>query len=99
MKYSDLKKQKEGFKGGRGSGGAAGGAASSMLSNSGMQLHTGGVTMCPPSDQTFYCQLNRFFGYISYFLTAVALIYIFYVFVWPYIAKKGRGLFSGGKRR
>jgi hypothetical protein len=93
MKYSDLKKKKEGFKGSKSSG-----AGSSMLSNSGLQLHTGGVTMCPPSDQTFYCQLSRFFGYISYFITAIALIYIFYVFVWPYIAKKGRGILSGKKR-
>jgi hypothetical protein len=95
------KDKKEAFKGGRGGGGRLG---ASMLGNSGLMVHAGGITQCSSTDQTWFCWLSRLVGIIQYvfFLIVIVFIvyYFVYYFVWPIIAKKLG--FSGsrkGKRR
>jgi hypothetical protein len=77
----------EGFKGSSNSS-----VGRSMLSNSGLQMHGGAITMCTPSDTSFYCTMNRIFAYISFFIMILAIIYIIYVFGLPFITKRSKQL-------
>jgi len=104
------KQKKEGFKG-RGSGSASSGSASSgsassgslgtsILENSGLMVHAGGITQCSSTDQTWFCWLSRLVGMIQYVFFLIVIVVMVYYFVWPIIAKKLG--FSGsrkGKRR
>jgi hypothetical protein len=94
----NAEKRKESFKGkSSGSSGAAGG----LLANSGVQLHTGAVTMCSPTDQSWYCYLSRIIGYIGMALFFLTLLYVAYVFLGPYFSKAGKAVKKsvGFKRR
>ena len=97
------KEKKEAFKGGRGGGGRSsggGGGGASMLGNSGLMVHAGGITQCSSTDQTWFCWLSRLVGMIQYVFFLIVIVFIVYYFVWPMIAKKLG--FSGsrkGKRR
>lgn len=100
------KEKKEAFKGGRGGGGSSGrssgggGGGASMLGNSGLMVHAGGITQCSSTDQTWFCWLSRLVGMIQYVFFLIVIIFIVYYFVWHIIAKKLG--FSGsrkGKRR
>jgi hypothetical protein len=92
------KQKKEGFKGRRSSGST--GLGASMLGNSGLMVHAGGITQCSSTDQTWFCWLSRLVGMIQYVFFLIVIIFIVYYFVWPIIGKKLG--FSGsrkGKRR
>lgn len=95
----NAEKRKEDFKGSSRGGGA--GAATGLLANSGVQLHTGAVTMCSPTDQSWYCYLSRIIGYIGMALFFVALLYVAYVFLGPYFSKASKAVKKsvGLKRR
>lgn len=97
------KEKKEAFKGSRGSGGSSGrssGLGASMLGNSGLMVHAGGITQCSSTDQSWFCWLSRLVGIIQYVLYILVIIAVLYYIVWPIIAKKlgfsGKGK---GKRR
>ena len=96
------KENKEAFKGGRG-GGSSGRSSSlgaSMLGNSGLMVHAGGITQCSSTDQTWFCWLSRLVGIIQYVFFLIVIVFMVYYFVWHIIAKKLG--FSGsrkGKRR
>lgn len=99
------KEKKEAFKGGRGgggrsSGGGGGGGGASMLGNSGLMVHAGGITQCSSTDQTWFCWLSRLVGMIQYIIVLILIGYLIYYVVWPMMTKKLG--FSGsrkGKRR
>jgi hypothetical protein len=88
------KQKKEGFKGGR--GGGNGSLGTSILGNSGLMVHAGGITQCSSTDQTWFCWLSRLVGMIQYVFFLIVIIFIIYYFVWPIIAKKLG--FSGSRR-
>ncbi len=84
--------KQEGFKGSSSVG-------RSMLSNSGLQMHGGAITMCTPSDTSFYCTMNRIFAYVSFFIMIIAILYIIYIFALPFIIKKSKQVGFFGKKR
>jgi hypothetical protein len=90
------KQKKEAFKGGRGDGGASSGLGASMLGNSGLMVHAGGITQCSSTDQTWFCWLSRLVGMIQYVFFLIVIVFMVYYFVWPIIAKKLG--FSGSRR-
>ena len=87
-----MEREEEGFKGGKSGG-------SSMFGNSGMMFHTGAITQCSPTDQTLFCSLSRIVGIISYIIFLIAIVYLIYIFVWPWIAKRLGFRGAGGGRR
>jgi hypothetical protein len=96
-----IKEKKEAFKGGRGGGGgSSGNIGTSILGNSGLMVHAGGITQCSSTDQTWFCWLSRLVGIIQYVLFILVIIFVLYYFVWPMVSKNLG--FSGsrkGKRR
>jgi hypothetical protein len=90
------KEKKEGFKGGRGGGRGSESLGASMLGNSGLMVHAGGITQCSSTDQSWFCWLSRLVGMIQYVFFLIVIIFIVYYFVWHIIAKK---LGFSGKRR
>jgi len=80
-----MEREEEGFKGG---GGGGAGIGSSIASNSGVMFHTGAITQCSSTDQTFFCSLSRIVGIIGYIIFLIAIVYIIYIFVWPWVAEK-----------
>lgn len=93
-----MKEKKESFKGG--GGGRGGSLGTSILENSGLIVHAGGITQCSSTDQTWFCWLSRLVGMIQYVLFILVIIFVLYYLVWPIIGKKLG--FSGkakGKRR
>ena len=94
-----LKEEMESFKGGRGGGGgSSGNLGTSILGNSGLMVHAGGITQCSSTDQTWFCWLSRLVGMIQYVLFILVIIFVLYYIVWPFVAKK-LGFSSKGKRR
>ena len=94
------KQKKEGFKGRGGGSASSGGLGASMLGNSGLMVHAGGITQCSSTDQTWFCWLSRLVSMIQYVFFLIVIVFIVYYFVWPIITKKLG--FSGsrkGKRR
>jgi hypothetical protein len=89
--------KKEAFKGGRGGGSASsGGLGASMLGNSGLMVHAGGITQCSSTDQSWFCWLSRLVGMIQYVFFLIVIVFMVYYFVWPIIAKKLG--FSGSRK-
>ena len=89
------KQKKEGFKG-RGGGSGSSGLGASMLGNSGLMVHAGGITQCSSTDQTWFCWLSRLVSMIQYVFFLIVIVFMVYYFVWPIIAKKLG--FSGSHR-
>ena len=89
-----MDREEEGFKGGKGGGGGGGMAAP------GMMFHAGAITQCSPTDQTFFCSLSRIVGIIGNIMFLIAIVYLIYIFVWPWVAEKlGFGKRGAGGRR
>ena len=91
----------ESFKGGRGGGSSGrsnGSLGASMLGNSGLMVHAGGITQCSSNDQTWFCWLSRLVGMIQYVLFILVIIFVIYYIVWPFVAKK-LGFSGKAKRR
>jgi hypothetical protein len=93
-----MQREEEGFKS-KSSGAAAGGLGSSIIGNSGMMFHAGGITQCSSTDQTWFCYLSRLVGMISYIIFLIAMVYLIYIFVWPWITKRLGFRGAGGGRR
>jgi hypothetical protein len=89
------KQKKEGFKG-RGGGRSDSGLGASMLGNSGLMVHAGGITQCSSTDQTWFCWLSRLVSMIQYVFFLIVIVFMVYYFVWPIIGKKLG--FSGSRR-
>lgn len=89
-----MEREEEGFKGGKSSGGLG-----SIAGNSGMMFHAGGITQCSSTDQTWFCFLSRLVGMISYIMFLIAVVYLIYIFVWPWVAKRLGFRGAGGGRR
>jgi hypothetical protein len=90
-----MKEEMDGFKGGR--GGASGGSlGTSILGNSGLMVHAGGITQCSSTDQTWFCWLSRLVGMIQYVFFLIVIVFIVYYFIWPMISKNLG--FSGSRR-
>jgi hypothetical protein len=89
----------EAFKGGRGgrsksnTGAALG---TSILANSGVVAHAGGITQCSSTDTTWFCWLSRLVGMLQYVLYIFFVLLLVYYFVFPFISKKLG--FSGSKK-
>ena len=94
-----MKEEMESFKGGRGGGGgSSGNLGTSILGNSGLMVHAGGITQCSSTDQTWFCWLSRLVGMIQYVLFILVIIFVIYYIVWPFVAKK-LGFSGKAKRR
>jgi len=92
-----MKEEIESFKGGRGGGGhGSESLGTSILGNSGLMVHAGGITQCSSTDQTWFCWLSRLVGMIQYVLFILVIIFVLYYFVWPMISKNLG--FSGSRR-
>ena len=70
------KEKKEAFKGGR--GGGSSGLGASMLGNSGLMVHAGGITQCSSTDQTWFCWLSRLVGMIQYVFFLIVIVFMVY---------------------
>lgn len=92
------KEKKEAFKGGGGGRGGSGSLGTSMLGNSGLMVHAGGITQCSSTDQTWFCWLSRLVGMIQYVFFLIVIVFMVYYLVWPMMAKK-LGFSGKGKRR
>ena len=90
-----MQREEEGFKGGK----SGGGLGSSIIGNSGMMFHAGGITQCSSTDQTWFCYLSRLVGMISYIMFLIVIVYLIYIFVWPWVAKRLGFRGAGGGRR
>lgn len=96
---NEYKKESEGFKGGRGgrsksnTGAALG---TSILANSGVVAHAGGITQCSSTDTTWFCWLSRLVGILQYVLYIFVILLAVYYFILPFLAKKLG--FSGSKK-
>jgi hypothetical protein len=53
-----------------------------------VMFHTGAITQCSSTDQTWFCYLSRIVGIIGYIIFLIAIVYLIYIFVWPWVAEK-----------
>lgn len=87
-----MQREEEGFKGGK----SGGGLGSSIAANSGLMFHAGSITHCSSTDQSWFCYLSRLVGIIGNIIFLIVIVYIIYIFVWPWVAEKlGFGKRSG----
>lgn len=74
--------------GGRSSGGIGG---SGIFGGVGV----GGVVQCPSSDTSMYCQFMKFMSVLMNVILLIAIIYVAYTFIGPYLSKGFKGVKKG----
>jgi hypothetical protein len=66
------------------------GAAGNGIMGTGIHGVVGSVTTCSSTDQSFYCQLSRFYSSIVMIIGLLFIVYLIYIFVSQGLFKKKR---------